>query len=229
MKNRKGNYLLQSLLKKTILAILLLFCATTFAQTNVNLPKEIKTISFGEKLKLSNLDQNIVATIFNLTTNIKISLRGNEINNFIFETPGVFEVAFKDEHIPNAEECVHNSLPEIMLLKVSPYKMHFDFSTITFNKKITAGAELENIEMSLNVDVKTYDNNQFVFEKGQMVAAGIGTTIVGKLINNPYVLSPGSNKLTYKISGSATKDTYIMFDFFDVNDQVQSYYYPTKL
>ena len=62
-----------------------------------------------------------------------------------------------------------------------------------------------------------------------MVTAGIGTTIVGKLINNSYVLFPGSNKLTYKISGSATKDTYIMFDFFDINNQVQSYYYPTKL
>ena len=227
MKNRKGNYFLQSCIKKTIFGVLLLFISSAVAQTSKT--TEIKIISFGDKLKLSNVDQNIVATIVDPQTNRITSLRGNEINNFIFETPGNFEITFKHKHLHGEDECAHNSFPEKMLLKVSSYKMEFDFSTAIFNKQIIPGVNLANTEISLNVDVKSYDNTQFVFENGQMVAAGIGTTIVGILNNNSVVLFPGTNRLTYKISGSATKDTYIMFDFIDINGQIQSYNYPTKL
>ena len=62
-----------------------------------------------------------------------------------------------------------------------------------------------------------------------MISAGIGTTITGELLADSITLKPGINKLVYRLRGNATKDTYIMFDFFDVNEQVQSYYYPTKL
>ena len=156
MKSKKEIRFIHVYLKEIVLASALLFFSTTlFSQTKVDVKKETKIISFGETLKLGNVDQNIVASITDLNTNVSTSLRGNEISNFIFEIPGVFEVAFKDEHTHDEDECKHNSYPEVLLVKVSPYKMDFDFSTITFNKMIISGVELENIEMSINVNVKT--------------------------------------------------------------------------
>ncbi|MBP6459503.1 MAG: hypothetical protein KA264_05350 [Crocinitomicaceae bacterium] len=227
MKKRKGNYLLQRLIKKTILGISLLLFTAGVAQTNVL--KEFKLISFGEKLKFSNVNQNTDFKVVDLITKQEFFFHGNEINNYAFETPGSFEITIKHDHIDNSEECEHNSLPELLMLRVSPYKMEFDFSTLSFTKNIQSGVWLDNIELSVNINFTSFDKTQAVFDQGQITTAGIGTTILGKLKNNSIVLLPGTNKLIYTISGSATKETYIMFDFLDINSQIKSYNYPIKL
>ncbi len=187
-----------------------------------------KTICFGESIKINKVDSSANWTIISTDLGLHIDLKGSEINSFVFEKPGNYFISFSESK--HAEDsCNHSNVPESFLVKVSPVKMIFDFSTLTFTKNIEAGINLENTEMVLNVNVKSFDNKQVVFENGKMTSAGIGTTIVGNLTKNNLILHPGINKLTYKISGSATKDTYIMFDFFDINNQVQSYYFPTKL
>ena len=198
-------------------------------EENITLSQEpFKTISFGEKINFGKIENSIFWTIFNMDSNKKSSLIGNEINNYTFETPGTYKITYFENKIILEGECNHTDFPEVMLIKVSPYKMDFDFSTIQFSKKLEAGVPIENCNLTIDVHLKSFSNDKVAFPNGKFVSAGIGTTINGQLLNE-IILKPGTNNLTYKISGSATTDTYIMLDFFDINEQVQSYYYPTKL
>jgi hypothetical protein len=191
--------------------------------------KPYKLISFGEKINFGKIQHPIVWTVLSVDSNSQVVLNGQEINNYVFETPGIYQITTLESKSPSDNECNHSSFPESFLIKVSPIQMVFDFSTLTFNKALEGGVNLENTTLSLNVNLKSYTNEPVVFSKAKVIAAGVGTTISGQLVNDDQTLNVGSNKLVYKLTGSATKDSYIMLDFFDLNDQVQSYSYPTKL
>ena len=59
--------------------------------------------------------------------------------------------------------------------------------------------------------------------------AGINTTLEGAIPNEQISLNPGTNLISYQLQGSATKNTYIMFDFFDMNGRVHSFGYNTQI
>ena len=187
-----------------------------------------KTISFGGKINLGKMQHPIAWTVSSFDSNNEVLLNGEEINNYVFETPGTYKITSRENKSISENECNHASFPESFIIKVSPTQMVFDFSTLIFNKALEGGVNVDNTTLSLNVNLKTFTNEPVPFSEGKIQSAGIGTTIKGQLLN-AVILKPGNNKVNYKLSGAASKDTYIMFDFFDVNEQVQSYYYPTKL
>lgn len=190
--------------------------------------KPYKTISFGEKINLGKIENAITWTISSVGSNDKAILNGEEINNYKFEIPGNYEISYTDSKLHLENECNHISYPKVMIIKVSPIKMEFDFSTLSISKTIEGGLDMEGSELSLIVNFKSYTNDSISFSNGKIESAGVGTTIKGQLTNT-VTLKPGNNKVVYKLKGSASKDTFIMLDFFDINEQVQSYYYPTKL
>lgn len=198
-------------------------------ENNTLSQKPFKVISFGEKINFGKIENSIFWTISNIDSNNKSSLIGNEINNYIFETPGTYQITFNENKTILEGECNHTIFPELMIIKVSPYKMDFDFSTIQFSKKLEAGAPIENCQLTIAVYLKSFTNDKVIFPNGKFVSAGIDTTIEGQLLNNGFTLLPGVNKLVYQLKGNAKAGNLIMFDFFDINGQVQSYYYPTKL
>jgi hypothetical protein len=59
--------------------------------------------------------------------------------------------------------------------------------------------------------------------------AGVRTSVVGKLKNGQKRLQNGINTLEFNLEGQATKNTYIMFDFVDINGNVQSYGFTNKI
>ena len=46
---------------------------------------------------------------------------------------------------------------------------------------------------------------------------------------NRYKLKNGTHLLTYHLSGTAHQEAYLMFDFTDINNQIQSFSYTTKI
>ena len=190
--------------------------------------KPYKSISFGGKINLGKIEHPLVWTVLSVDSNNQVVLNGDDINSYVFETPGTYQITSTENKSTSENECNHASFPESFIVKVSPIQMVFDFSTLTFDKALEGGVNVENTTLSLNVNLKTFTNESVPFSEGKIQSAGIGTTIKGQLLN-AVILKPGNNKVNYKLSGAASKDTYIMLDFFDVNEQVQSYYYPTKL
>lgn len=188
-----------------------------------------KTISFGGKINLGKMQHPIAWTVSSFDSNNEVLLNGEEINNYVFETPGTYKITSRENKSISENECNHASFPESFIIKVSPTQMVFDFSTLIFNKALEGGVNVDNTTLSLNVNLKTFTNEPVPFSEGKMISAGIGTTITGELLADSITLKPGINKLVYRLRGNATKDTYIMLDFFDINNQVQTYYFQTKL
>jgi hypothetical protein len=188
-----------------------------------------KVISFGEKIDFGNFEDTADWTVGNEEENIIKHLKGNEINDFVFVKPGIYEIRFTEnkKHIEN--ECNHPLFNEKTIIKVSALKMTFDFSTIKFSESIVGEKQLNNIEASVDFYFESYNNEYLNFKNPKLIVVGIGSNIIGNASYKEITLTTGKNKITYQLNGKAAKESYIMFDFYDINNQIQSYYYPNKL
>lgn len=190
-----------------------------------------KVISFGEKIDFGQVEDSSRWTITYNKQNRVFNLNGNQINDFIFDKPGTYEIIFSENVELDKGKCNHPPFQEKMIIKVNFHKMIFDFSTIKFSENIVGGKALRNIEVSVELDFKSY-NHKFehtVFSNARFIGAGVGVSIIGRSVNDKISLTSGRQKMIYLLNGIASKETYIMLDFFDINGQVQSYYYPIKL
>jgi hypothetical protein len=213
-------------MKQFLLFVLIIFSFDAIAQNEYKLTmgtdKLYKEISFGEKIFFGNVDDTAKWTVINTKENRIISLSGNQINNYIFEKPGSYEISFS-ENKKHSDDCNHPQFPEKMLVKVNSVRMQFDFSKIDFSEKIQKGRDCENIIITVPVNITTKDNSSTSLSSPGLIIAGIGTTLTAKPLSQEVMIKDGVQFLKYQLSGTVNKDTYLMFDFFDFNNQVQTY------
>jgi hypothetical protein len=183
-------------------------------------------ISFNQKFNFP-LSENTSWSIINQKDNKIIGNGVGYIAGFNFVEPGKYVLNIIDNTVHNPAECNHSHVPSNILIEVSDMEMIFDFNTIQFSQEIIGGQELQNVVLSIEVDFKHYNNQPTEFSNS-VRSAGVDANITGS-ISAKQILTPGKNKLVYQLSGSAAKNTYIMFDFIDVNGQIQTYYHTTKL
>lgn len=143
------------------------------------------------------------------------------IENFTFNQPGNYVVKLSDtaKHDPN--DCTHQHFPDQLNITVSPYYMAFDRSTVKTSRTLTGGSAKGTI-VTVYVDFDSYDKKVASYNR-DLLTAGVGTTITGKLKNGEITLKPGKNTLEFVLDGIATTGNYIMIDFIDINGVVQSY------
>ncbi len=222
------------------LGILLVFFTQLSAQTiesENNSSETLYQISFGETLpenvlKREFIDQTIW-TITNSADSILFeSVDGNSLKNIKFNQPGNYFLSMRfDEsiHKSHADECFHPSIPKTIKLEVSPYKLVYLMEEISFSSLIKGGFDAAGTNLEVPVIFSSFDNKPLQIKDLKVSTSGVNTEIKGVLMNNVTVLIPGSNKLVYSLSGKASKESYIMFDFVDINQQTHTYYYPEKL
>jgi hypothetical protein len=223
------------------LGILLLFSlARISAQTleSENNSAEISyQINFGETLPENLLKSEYIdRTIWTITNSADSilfqSVNGNLLQSIKFDRPGEYRLSMHfDEsiHSSHVGECFHPSIPEINKLVVSPYRIVFDFENLSISTDIVGGKELSGATLSVPVEYSSYSGNTMELPSLKMMSAGVNTTIQGVLKDEKTTLSPGLNQLTYSLKGSASKNTYIMFDFYDLTGAIQSYSFPTLI
>ena len=185
-----------------------------------------KIIAYGEKIAFGTIENAARWTISNAKENIFIHLNGNQINNYLFEKPGIYEVGFSENKSYSENECSHPRFDEKMIVQVSPIKMVFDFSKIKFSDKIEVGRNCEDIFITVPVNVVMKEDHPVSFLISEVVVAGVGSQIIAKPVMQEVLLKSGIQFLKYQLSGMATKEAYLMFDFIDFNNQVQTYNYP---
>lgn len=240
MKFQNNNRKWKESIRYFLYFLLIMVCFEGIAQSNfsksnivLNLSDDqvYKLISFGEKIDFGKIENTSSWTITNTQENLFVSLNGSQINEYIFEKPGIYEISFSENVEHSKGKCNHPPFQEKMIIKVNALKMRFDFSTIKFSKNIIGGKELQNAEVSVDIDFESYKNKNesTIFSNASVSVAGVGANIVGNSSNNNITLTSGRHKIVYQLKGIASKETYIMFDFFDINGQAQSYYYPNKL
>lgn len=182
-------------------------------------------ISYAQPFTYS-LNENTSWLIVSATNQKTISSGTGSINEFKFKQPGNYVVEITDKTTHNINDCNHAHFPARLNVEVSNMEMTFDFNSIRFSQEIIGGQDAQNIELSVNVNYNHFENKTTEFSN-QIISAGVNAKIVGT--SKSVQLVPGTNKIVYQLKGSAAKNTYIMFDFIDVNGQTQTYYLTTKL
>ncbi|MES2575013.1 MAG: hypothetical protein V4572_08720 [Bacteroidota bacterium] len=205
---------------------LLFLSFSSIAQTNShtdNKKQFYKVISFGEKIDFGNVENTATFTITNTKENIVANLRGTQINNYIFEKPGIYEIHFFENKVHKTDECHHEMFNENMSVKVNSFKMEFNFSKIQFSEKIQKGKHYDNLVITVPVNISTKENTPTKENAPNMEIAGVGSELIAKPLNNEIIIENGVQLLKYQLSGTVNSETYLMFDFFDLNNEVQTY------
>lgn len=227
---KKKYYFLNSNLGNTLTKILFLLCMliSFYANSQVTLDNSYyKVISHGDKIDFGAIEKGVKWTVS--STDAKVNptyLSENEISKFVFSEPGIYEISFNETQKHTNHECNHPQFKERMTIKVSPVKMTFDFSKISFSEKITRGSNCDQIFVTIPVNVVMKNLNAAKFTVSNVMVAGVGSEIIGKPVNAEVVLKNGIQLLKYQLSGVATKEAYLMFDFVDYNNNTQTYYQP---
>jgi len=219
-------------MNKPLSIIFLMFFVFSINAKNISqLPSngehiENQKIAFGETFSYK-LDDNTSWKIINSETFAVLNSGVGSIEKITFSTPGNFEIEISE--VISANDCKNGHFPHKIMIEVSPIKMIFDFNSIKFSHVIVGGQSQYGNEISIDVYVESFNNEKVVFNDGKVISAGVGVNIDGTLKSNGKVLKQGVNHLVYILKGQATRDTYIMFDFLDINNQTVSYTYPTLI
>ena len=217
--------------KYFLLFILIAMSCATIAQNkidNVNygsrtdVKQFYKIISFGDKIDFGNIDASVRWTITNSVEGISEILNGNQINNYSFQQQGEYVVRFSEVK-KDAEVCDHAPFEEKMIIKVNPIKLSFDFSKIKFSEVIQRDKSYDDLIIVIPVTITTKDNLITKLTAPGLSIAGIGVSLTAKPLNGEVEVKNGIQLLKYKVSGIVNKETYLMFDFYDFNNQVQTY------
>lgn len=200
---------------KVIIAFLSLFCFQMYAQ---NTPEMF--INYGESIQLNGVQETANFTISGEDTSV--SLKGSEINSFIFSKPGKYKIAIAVKEPFTVGDCTHASLPKEINLNVGRTKMHFDGDKMQFSSPIIKNKDMEGATLTIPVFIETFDHKPIVLNNEVVNVAGIGSSLTAKLNSTTLELSEGSHILTYTLSGKVSENAYLMFDFINAEGKIQS-------
>lgn len=184
-----------------------------------------KVISVGDKINFGNVDASIRWTVANSKERIAANLNGNQINDYSFQQAGEYEVRFLETR-KHSDECYHPAFAERMVVKVNPVKMSFDFSKIQFSERIQRGRNYDDLLITVPVTISNKDNAITKLAAPGLLIAGIGVSMKAEPVTESIEIKNGIQLLKYKVSGMVNAETYLMFDFFDFNEQVHTFNLP---
>lgn len=214
LKNTKVIIFIRLKLKKhQLLFFLFFYTLVSFGQQKLN-------ISYGETIYLRKVEET---TKFHISSSSgQVNLKGSQINEYKFEIPGQYLIKIEQAKSNNVANCEHPLLPNEIQVNVSRIKMKFDGNRIEFSQPIKKGIETTGIILSIPISIETYDNKPVALNYTSVTTAGIGTSVTANLSKDYGELSVGEHIISYSLKGTVTENTYLMFDFVDANNKVQS-------
>lgn len=189
---------------------------------------EYLVIGFSEKMNYK-LDDDVMWKIKNKNNGMPVKSGVGSITELIFDAPGNYEVEIIEPVNYSHNECSHQLFPNKIMVEVSSVLIKFDLASVKFKNQISVGSLQSDNEVYVDVYFSSIDNQEYAFEQPLLIAVGVDVNITGELIGGKTILKLGINQLTYKLSGIASREAYIMFDFYGINNQITSYRYPTKV
>lgn len=207
------------------LLIILFISYKSTAQNKISTENQqfYKVISYGEKIDFGNIDASVNWTITNSKSNIYTTIRGNEINDYLFQEPGEYEINFQENKKHDEDDCNHAMFAERFRIKVAPVKLSFDFSKIQFSQKLEKGRNYSDLIITVPAKITVKDNAVTKLPAPGMSVAGLGVLLTAEPVEKEIFLDNKIQLLKYKVSGILNEQTYLMFDFYDFNNQAQTY------
>jgi len=225
----KNHSFFNSIVARSFSLILLVLCIFNpfqmTAQDAVN-KSFYKVISYGEKIDFGKIEKGVTWTISFQDTGItNMYLNDEAINSYVFKKSGTYAIQFNDATSHLNEECSHAAFPKSLLIKVSPIKMTFDTSKVKFSEPLAVGRDCQGIIVSIPVLFEVENLGATSIAIPDFNVAGVGSNIIAKSVQKKVVCKNGIQMLTYNLSGTASSQAYLMFDFTDINNQAQTYNY----
>lgn len=199
-----------------LLAVVFLNSNVSFAQYDSNKEQDV-LVAYNTSF-FYDLEDNTSWEFKNSKGQLLKSGTGNFESETLSE-PGDYVLHLHAVYNPNSCDA---STVERLNIKVSAVKLEFDFSTLKFSRKIKGGQPATGIVLTVDAMYSSYENTSAVYAQG-VNTAGVDTNIIGKLKNGPVTLQQGVNTLEFALEGQAKTGSYIMFDFVDLNKEVQVY------
>lgn len=224
----KHKHFLKKIFSITCFAM---FFSNASAENFHGVHEERMQIAFGDRIEDfgGEISNQVTWTVFYTNENKQIaSGRGTALTRVVYEKPGTYLVEINENLAYDPNTCNHNHLPEKLIVEVSPLKMEFDFKSVKISRNIIGGQSVSGTALSVEVYFSTYDNSDAVYAQS-FTTAGVGTSVAGKLKNGQATLQQGINILEFQLEGQATRGTYIMIDFIDINGVTQSYSLANKI
>lgn len=231
MKIQKNKFALKLLILGFLSQV-----SNAFAQTQTfdDISTNARTIFFEEGIPKDVLDnmemKNLTIQVKNNKGEILANLNEASFADFNFSVPGDYSIDLKSDHDLNSEhkDCNHSDHERSVEIHVKPYNLSFLFDQVAFSSELIGGKEMSGTTLSIPLTVKLYKNDVLEVEKFKVITAGINTSLEGET-NGKLTLNAGTNMITFHLQGLATKNTYIMFDFIDMDGRVHSFGYTTQL
>jgi hypothetical protein len=107
-------------------------------------------------------------------------------------------------------------------------KFVYQFDQISFSTALKSGVNNELI-ITVPVEMQSFTHKAFKLPKLTINGAGVNTHLTGQLTSSTVSIAEGITNLTFQLSGTVEKGTYIMLDFEDPFGQIQTYYHPIQI
>jgi hypothetical protein len=163
--------------------------------------------------------------LYSVTGNSLIKGQGAEIN-YSFDIPGKYLAVFYQSPAKDSTQIADEG-PEInsdtSFIEIFSTRMEFDLNHLVLSGTIRKGQPANKIIITVPAKVHIYHGKEASYTPDTVHTAGIGTQIIAVPAQKNIKLKIGTNLLSYKLSGIASEEAYIMFDFVDINKEVQSY------
>ena len=189
-------------------------------------------ISYGEKLNSTILSiSDIEEFSWNITRgdSFNIQGKGKQLMDVFFEIPGEYNVELKHTEKTNSKACQHAKEKITFRLNVLNEKYELLFEELTLSKSLFGNVESKGIILSLPIIYSSYYDKVGNLDGFKMISSGVNTSIIGEVMNKEIPLQSGKNVISFSLSGKATSNTYIMFDFYKHYKLIQTYYLPTVI
>lgn len=233
MKFQKNKLLLVLLIVGFLSSVSQTFGQNEIRYTESNI--DAISIYFGETLPNELLKgmgkENVVIQISDEKGNIVNNLNVIEFKNYPMSNPGKYNIHVHSDHNVNIadNQCNHELHDKDFKVIVLPYRLIFDMSAIQFSRNLIGGADMQNSSLTIPIEFSSASNEAMKLSDFKLIGSGVNNTIVGTLSEKDLILNPGTNLLTFQLSGSVQSGTYVMFDFLDPTGRTNCYYYPNQI
>lgn len=219
-------------MKQKLYALFILTClngwgANLLAQNGLGGGQEFfRSITFGQNIDFGKVDDDVRCNI-TTPTGKNVTLNGNTINYYTFDTPGVYQI-LTSGHQTHSETCDHSHLPEKILIQVAALDFQFDFNKISFSRPLSVGT-VDGVQVKVPVTIKSRDYDGDPIRFGGIAVAGVGAMAEGVSDQEEIKFKEGIVMLSYTLKGSLQKPGYVMLDFIDSNQTTHTYYLPEPI
>lgn len=189
-------------------------------------------IFYGDKLKQVDLSiAQIDEYSWEISNNdsYKINGIGRQILDIIFQKPGEYDIVLNHTEKTSTQACNHSSEKIIYRLKVLDSKYEFLFDELTLSNSIVGDIESKGLILTVPVIYSCYNDKPGDRQGLKIISSGVNTSIIGEVVGKDTPLQVGKNLISFSLSGKATPNTYIMFDFYNQDNLIQTYYLPNVI